>query len=532
MFGETIYSNDYIEFRLRGLDIYIIVSGIGYSFDKLQEDLIKNPRIKVTQFSTLKNALLEVSPQPIKMGVYKPETEIDISSDHLKVYVKINMIREAFDKNPKQYYLDKILELLKEKNVIYGIQWQNVLEKIEPGCSILVASGKVPENGKDATVKTYQMKTLKPEVKEDGGINYYEVDLIDFVDKGDWLGERVEPTEGIPGKTVFGEIIPAQKGQQVKLNYDTKTVEEIYDEATGITKLAAKRAGVVLFKHDKVSVSEYLTIDGDVSFGTGNIHYDGSVNIKNTIDDNFSVIAKKDIQVLGEFGIGAVDVIKSHEGNIFIRGGIAGKNKAKIICKGNLFTKFAADCTIECEGVVHIGYYAMNCQISAKEIVIESMNGKIIGGMTRAKIRVESGEIGSGAGTRTKILVEGFKRSNIKKEYDYINESIEKLKDKSAFLKKRISIYKLSQNLSIENRHIYELMLEENERYSRNLKILGEERKKCLEYLKVFGEGEIQVRKGIYSNVILQIREEKKVIMEPVNLPMKYYWLNNEIKLS
>lgn len=532
MFGKTIYSNDYVNFRLHGHDIYIIVSEIGYSFDKLQEDLLKNPRIKVTEFSTLKNTLLEVSSRPIMIGVYKPEIEINISNDHLKVYAKINLTQKEFDQGSKQYYLDKILELLKDKGIIYGIQWQNLLERIEPGTPILLALGRVPENGKDALIKTYVMKMVKPVIKENGGINYYELDLIDFVQKGDWLGERVEPTEGIPGKTVFGEIIPSQKGEQISLKYDTKTVEKLYDEATGITTLVAKKSGVVLMKNDIVSVSEYLNIDGNVSFSTGNIHYDGSVNIKNTIEDNFSVIAKRDIQVLGDIGIGAVNILESYEGNIYIRGGIAGKNKAKIICKGNLFTKFAANCTIECEGVVHIGFYAMNCQIKAKEIVIESMKGKIIGGTTQGKIRVESGEIGSAAGTKTNIIVEGFKRSDIKKDYDYIVKSMEMLKGKSAFLKKKISIYALSQNLSIENRHIYELLLEENEKFRRNLKILGEEKKKCLEYLKVLGEGEIQVKKGIYSNVILQIRNEKKVIMDPFNFPIKYYWLNNEIKWS
>ena len=54
------------------------------------------------------------------------------------------------------------------------------------------------------------------------------------------------------------------------------------------------------------------------------------------VEENFSVRSGKDIEILGEYGIGGVDTI-GVDGNIYIRGGVAGKTgqklNAKPLCK-------------------------------------------------------------------------------------------------------------------------------------------------------------------------------------------------------
>lgn len=86
----------------------------------------------------------------------------------------------------------------------------------------------------------YEIQEPQPKITEDGKVNHYELNLINKVERGGWLGERIDATPGEPGKSVFGEEIPAKPGKQLPLLYDRNSVEEVYDKEKGITTLIAK----------------------------------------------------------------------------------------------------------------------------------------------------------------------------------------------------------------------------------------------------------------------------------------------------
>ncbi len=181
-----------------------------------------------------------------------------------------------------------------------------------------------------------------------------------------------------------------------------------------------------------------------------------------------------------------MDTIESRDGSIYIRGGIAGKNKAKIICNGDLYTKFASECTIECEGTVNIGSYAINCNIKAKEVILESYKSRIIGGSIHANIKVQAGEIGNRTESYTKITVTGFERNKIKEEYDTIVVTIKKYKEKISLLKQKLSIYS-SSSLNDDHKVEFDKLNEEFEYYKKNLKMLYDKQKKNVSYLHAKG---------------------------------------------
>lgn len=530
MFGEIIYSNEYITLILLNLDVMLLVKKRGFTFEAFQEVLKENPRVKITEFAVLKNALNGFESRTVAIGIYREPLELIVSKDRLKAYVKIYAGDEEFNEKGKEAYLDEIIELARKENIIYGIEWENIVERISNRVPVLIASGKIPTSGQDAIINMYELKELAPKVSEDEKVNYYEMDLINQVKKGEWVGERIEPKEGNPGRTIFGEVIPAYPGEQKKLNYDSKSIYEVYNKKEGITTLLAKQAGVVSYKDGKITITKLLLIPNDVSYETGSIDFDGSVEVKGTVEDHFSVKASQDIQILGDIGIGAVDIIESRNGNIYIRGGIAGRDRAKIICQGNIFTKFASNCIIECSGTVHIGYYAMNCAIKAKEVIFESNNSRFTSGKIEALVRIEVGALGSPMSTRALVQVNGFKRSDLKKQLDYIEDSIKIVKEKLSNIRKKVTIYSRSDKLNYENQRVYDLLLDENERHNRTLKILIEERSKCLSYFKIKGEGEIFAKKSIYSNVMIQIKDEKRLITDSIMHPMIYYYSDNEMK--
>ncbi|GKX30370.1 hypothetical protein SH1V18_28500 [Vallitalea longa] len=528
MFSNVVYSNEYLELIEEKEQYYVRVFYKGYNLNDFNSIMLQYPRINLTCFSALTSAISLASGKIIKIGTKKPLIEISVSKDRLKGYVTLNMTQQQFDNIDKAELAKLIMESIQKSNIVYGIDVHDVINVIQPLKKIQIAQGVLPTRGKDAEVKLYKIDEVRPKMIENENVNHYELNLINKVEKGAWLGERIEAKEGVPGKTVWGEIIPAQRGRQVSLEYDRKTVVEKYDKEKDKTTLSAKRTGAVIYQNNVIGVCNCLEIDGSVSFKTGNIDFDGFVDIKKSIEDNFVVKADHDIQVMGDMGVGSVDTIESRDGSIYIRGGIAGKNKAKIICNGDLYTKFASECTIICDGTVNIGSYAINCNIKAKEVKLESYKSRIIGGTIEASIKVQAGEIGNRTESYTKITVTGFERNRIKKEYDTIILTIKKVKEKIALLKQKLSIY-AAANLNDSQRIELEKLTEEFEYYRNNLKKLYNKQKKYVSYLHAKGEGEIKITNCLYPNVSINIKSCSTHSSKYIKTPTTFYVLANEL---
>ncbi|MBN2220765.1 MAG: DUF342 domain-containing protein [Vallitaleaceae bacterium] len=531
MFDHVLYTNEHFVLVEEEKNIYIKVAKKGYNLADFQELNKCLPRIKMTQFVNLRSAIINGLEKFIVIGEYKEVVEVSVSKDRFTAYAIVNLTEEEFAAIDTNSIIDMIVKMAAEVGVTYGLDVLHLLDHMKVGELFVIAKGIEPVKGEDAVIRLYEIEDAKPEVFQDGKVNHYELNLINKVIEGDWLGERIEPTEGVPGRTVFGEIVPAISGKQEKLIYDRKTISAHLDEEKGITTLRAKRVGAVVYENGVLSVCNYLEIKGKVSFETGNIDFDGFVDVKEGVEDNFSVVADNDIQVMGQLGVGAVNSIESREGSIYVRGGIAGQGKATIVCDGDLFTKFASDCTIICKGTVHIGFYAMNCNIQAKEVLLEAMNSRIIGGNIEADIRVCAGEIGSRAETLTAIRIKGFNRQAMREEYDSLDQTLEKLKQMSQLLKQKIAIYQSADVQNMENKDVEALEQYESEylRCQKSLKMYGQRKKNYVSYLHTKGDGEVSAFKCMFPNVRVQMGEDLIHLKEAKNLGTKMYLKDGRI---
>ncbi|PKM51312.1 MAG: DUF342 domain-containing protein [Firmicutes bacterium HGW-Firmicutes-7] len=531
MFENILFANDFIQIILEEEQVFIKVLKKDYPIQALNQILIKFPRITITNFIALQSALANCLSSPIKIGELKPKIELLITNDKMLAQGYIRLTQEKFDESDKKQLVGEIIDVAVQKEISYGIDIKKVIDAIKPMEKFDVAKGLAPIPGEDALIKMYEIKKTEPLLYQDGKVNHYELNLINKIEKGEWLGERIEPKEGVPGTNIMGEEVEASRGQQEKLKFDKATVEAIFDQELGVTTLIAKRTGAIIFDQDMIGVSNFIEITGDVSFNTGNVDFDGFVDVKKSVEDNFSVRAVNDIQILGDMGIGGVDFIESKQGNIYIRGGIAGKNKARIICHGDLYTKFAADCTIECEGTVNIGYYAMNCNITAKEVILESTASKIIGGNIEAMVKIEAGELGSKAGIPTRLVINGFNRDQLKEEYDLMGLSIERTKEKIETLKKSLSRFK-GDSIKVQDQAKHEVIENEYIEAKSSLTKLYDQRKKYISYLHAKGEGEVKVKRIVYPGTIVKMREEVVHVREIRTLQTSYYIDEGEIKQS
>ncbi|NLL04922.1 MAG: DUF342 domain-containing protein [Clostridiaceae bacterium] len=512
---ETIYSSEYIKIIRRGSDFYIESYKKGMSVAQFNDFISRYSNIKITSFIVIKNAIL-FAPRPLeKFGEIKERIAIEISSDELKAYIKLSVSDDELEGDAKLRLVKEIMKKLKDEGIIFGVKSDILVSNLCNNKQILVAEGIAPEKGVDSVIKMYEIKEAKPEVKEDGKVDHYELSLINRVQAGEWLGERKDPTLGIPGRTVKGMIIQAANGKMYPLEYDKGSVRE--EHKNGVTTLYALRSGAVQYDGDKISVSNHLEIDGDVDFKVGNIDFDGYLTVQGTIEDNFTVKATKDIEILGEYGIGSVREVISIDGSINIIGGIAGKNKAVIKSKRDIYTKFVSDATIICEGSVHIGFYCRNSNIKAKEVIFDSSKSQIIGGNIQAEVKVVASSIGSENENKTVISVIGFNREEYKEKLENLISEIELLKNELIKVRQDIIILSNKTNLVDEQRERYKWAKSEFLSIADKLKGLERERKLIVSALRTKGEGEITITKKAYPGVILEIKNITEKISSEIN---------------
>jgi len=473
------------------------------------------PYINVTDYSAVVSALKNAPYGPVRFGIGKERIAVDIFDNGLEAKITLNLPPEELSIDNRRNLVIEVLEALKKAGVNFGVTLENLRGELEPGKPILIARGIPPVNGKDSIVKMYEVTEPKPRIIEDGSVNFYDLDLIHQVKAGDWLGERTHPTPGIPGKSVFGTEIKAADGQYLPLRYDRNSVEMVREEGKDV--LYSLKTGAVHYVGDTIAVYDVLEIKGDIDFNTGNIDFSGYVTIKGGIEDNFTVKAKKDIEIMGEYGIGAVDTIESTEGSIYIRGGIAGQNRAKIICKKNLYVKYLADVDVICGGSVYVGFYIRNSNIKAKQVIVDSPRGQIVGGLVEADIRVECADIGNRMETRTTIIVHGFNRSEMQSRLEELKNMIDESKKEHINLK--LMLDKLKEEDSKTESPLIQRTLQSLRAVQDGIRNLEQERLSIMNYLRTPGEGAVIVKRRIYPKVKIVIQNKTLELSEEAVAP-------------
>lgn len=425
-----------------------------------------------------------------------------LSKDKVTATITFNRPKEELNEE-KDFYIGEILKTLHQHHVTEGIQVELFERHLVPHRAYTVAKGIPPVDGKDAEVHYYPLSERKPTILQDGKADYYEMNFIDEVKKGDWLGEKIRATGGTPGKTVTGEVIVPKKGKDVRLLYDYRTVEEI-DEGDKVV-LRSLMSGVVTYQNGKISVGDHLFIKGDVGIETGNIDFDGSITIEGIVQSGYTVKATKDISVLGEMGLSGVRMIMSHHGDIFIKGGLFGQGESIVKAGKNIYIKHANDCILEAKEDIHIGYYSIGSSLIARCVYADEKVGKIIGGKVEAKGKVTAAIIGNRMGRKTIIQVEGFERRALTRELE--NQLLEYKEEVLSYegLKNQLEAYENAILTQREERRLKQLKEEIEEKLA-IIQTLDENCKYLASFLNIRGEGELVVTEQAYPETFLQMK--------------------------
>lgn len=508
-----IYRNEFFRLYVTDINVYIEVFKAGYNIKDFSQIGANIPRFKLTNYGPLQ-AALAVPANPVIIGVFKPRVEVELSKDKLEAMVKLNLTQDEYQSDRNQI-VKEVITALQENGIVQGIMKEVLMSELPVNQKTLIAKGVEPVEGKDAVVRYYDFTEKKPEVKNDGSVNHYELHLIDNVYRGDWLGEKVPATEGIPGVAVTGESIPAKSGRDSTLKYDRKTVLMTVEEGKEV--LRAAQDGAVKMNDNKIMVDNHMVITGDVDFTTGNIDFQGFVTVNGTVQDGFIVRASQDITINGAMGIGAVGLIESTQGSIFIKGGINGKNTAMIRAEKNVFLKYAKEVTVEAKESINIGFYAMDSILKSSKVFV-SNEGRVIGGEVIAEHQIVAGTIGNMSERRTVINVKGFERNDIKYELDAILITYKDLLSKANKLKRQLEIFETNvEKLDAIALNTYRALSLNYDNLIDDIIRLNGKVESLQEILKTKGDGEVKITKYAYPKTMLEIKNMQKRIKDVIS---------------
>lgn len=332
-------------------------------------------------------------------GCYKFDEVINIKVTSDKMYAIGRFYPPS--KNGLRMSRDEIMRTIENNKVTFGIDEtviDDFIKNPEYCKNIIIARGTKPIEGADAYI-TYNFQTdrsAKPQLNEDGTVDFHHLNNISNIKKGDVLAVLTKEDPGLPGTDVYGVMAKPRKVSRLTLKYGNG----ISVTEDGL-KLIAEVDGHATLEKDKVFVSDNYDVPADVDNSTGDINYSGSVTIKGNVRTGFAVEADGDIEVFG-----VVEGCKlSAGGNIILHRGIQGMGKSDIRAKGNLISKFIESANVNIEGYVETDTI-INSNVSARgDIYVRGKNASLIGGNVRSATLIEAANIGSAMGASTSVEV-------------------------------------------------------------------------------------------------------------------------------
>ena len=262
---------------------------------------------------------------------------------------------------------------------------------------ILVAQGTEPVHGTDARIEYYfnTDKGAKPTLKEDGSVDFFQLNVVQHCNKGDVLAKLIPEDPGKSGMNVLGARIKPREVKKAVLKYGNNI--EISEDNTVLTSTVN---GHVELVEGNVFVSDVLIVE-NVDTSTGNIDYDGNVQVNGNVCTNFEVKAKGNVEVNGVVE-GAY--IEAGE-NIIIARGMNGMAKGKLKAGGNIVAKFLQSVTAEAEGYIASESILHSTLMAGTEINVDGKKGFIAGGKVSAVDSINVKTLGSAMGADTTVEV-------------------------------------------------------------------------------------------------------------------------------
>lgn len=368
--------------------------------DELTEYLsLKNISYDVKALYTLLSNLSTVAYLPTSTAFQFKEGEfvkVFCAQDNMSVTVRLIPSFEGGQKMSKEEFMREF----STRGICFGFD-EAAIDKFladRPYCTdAVLVKGVAPIQGRDASIE-YFFNTdpkVKPTLKEDGSVDFFNLNTINHCLKDDLLA-RLTPEEfGESGKNVKGELIKPREVKKLRLSYGHNI--EINEEKTELRSMVSGHVSLV---EGKVFVSNVFEVE-NVDNSVGNIDYDGSVCVNGNVCENFTIKAKGSIEVRG-----VVEGAYLEAGeNIIIARGMNGMHKGELKAGGNVIAKFLENSKVTAAGYVESESIMHSTVYAGTDIKVTGKRGFITGGKACATNTIEVKNLGSSMGADTVVEV-------------------------------------------------------------------------------------------------------------------------------
>lgn len=301
--------------------------------------------------------------------------------------------------------LERIFLAIAEAGIVDSLVNQALVSDCyerQSATQVCIAEARLPVNGKDAEyVPLVESETIAPPDVDDHGVadvgNTHQFVLVNV---GTPLMRHVPATEGAAGMNVTGEEIKPTSGKDSGF---AKKLTGVVLSAEDPNVLLAEIKGHPVVVRNGVNVDSVLHVD-NVDVHTGNIMFDGSLEVKGDVAVGMTIEVTGDVSIRG-----AVERASIKAGqNIRVGGGILGGEDVEAIDEKNLEYRIEAGANIEANFVnlstlkaqnnIVVKEYILNSYVkSGNEIVLGQPDGKgvLSGGKSEAAHQAVIKQVGN-----------------------------------------------------------------------------------------------------------------------------------------
>ena len=448
----------------------------------------------------------------VEMRKRIPEREcckLTFTPDHMKAYAKFYAASEG----EKDMTAEDILHELEIQGIKYGIKQDVIdgfIENREYCENILLAEGTPPVEGTDAYIE-YKFNTDKkarPTLMEDGSVDFFNLNIINHCTKEEVLAVLHPEDPGEDGQNIFGECVKPLQVKKAVFKYG----KNIALSEDGL-ELSSMVDGHVELEGDKVIVSDLLIVD-NVDTATGNIEFDGSVQVNGNVVTNFSVKAQKDIVVNGV--VEGATLVSG--GSIIIARGMNGMGKGSLKAHGNIVAKFLENAAAQADGYISSNSILHSVIMAGEEVNVGGKRGFITGGRVSAAGGVNVKTLGSemGADTIVEVGIDPMIKNRIVQLRKLIEEDTKTLKTIQPVLAAMMQKLNKGVPLTPEQREQIQLLDLLNQQKTAAINTNGEELDELMDQTYTTTMAQVKVQGTAYPGTMICIDDVSVTLQENV----------------
>lgn len=466
-------------------------------------------RVRTRMLEEIERALQE---KKAREAIHEEDYSITFSEKNLEA--KFSYHKE------KNYLTDTLLrELLEKNNVCFGILDGAVEEILSyPGkcVDIVVARGVEPQNGRDGWFEYFFRTKLekKPKEMEDGSVDYLNLDWFEMVSAGQKLAYYHKAEPGVDGTDVFGESIKALNGLEkrtligngFRMDEERVTYYSLVD-------------GKIELIDNRLNVSNLLRVD-DVSLTTGNIKFNGSVQVKGNVEPGMVIDVAGDLVIDGT--VAGATIICG--GSVILKKGMNANGEGCIKAKGNVESRYFEAAKVECEGNIRCNT-SLNSELIAKGTITSTT--ALAGGMASAEEGFVLKDAGNKAWHRTDLKVardEELFQKYWKKLQDKedISKELETLAHHHEDLTRKIKEFE-SMNVTFPGMDLYVKL--EDAIYTKELqrKTVMEELKTLQYLMKKYQDAKVVIRGNAYRGLVVAMGDKRYIADNDFNITINAF---------